>query len=84
MTTTKLAPAPGNAERLLTAIPCQLLIGGKWRDGTERNTLSVVNPATGRPLIDIADAAPGGTSTRNTHSSRADMPLAHPSTSAPS
>ena len=59
MTTTRLDPAPGNAERLLTTIPRQLLIGGKWVDGTEGHTLSVVNPATGQPLTDIADATPG-------------------------
>jgi succinate-semialdehyde dehydrogenase / glutarate-semialdehyde dehydrogenase len=59
MTTTGLAPAPGNAERLLTTLPRQLFIGGKWVDGARATPLSVINPATGQPLTDIADATPG-------------------------
>ncbi len=35
--------------------PSQLFIAGQWRDGS-RGTFPVDNPATGQPLVEIADA----------------------------
>jgi succinate-semialdehyde dehydrogenase/glutarate-semialdehyde dehydrogenase len=40
---------------LLERVPRQLLIGGEWRDGGA-GTLTVEDPATGEPLVEIADA----------------------------
>jgi len=34
--------------------PNQMFINGKWVDSTSRRTWSVVNPATGQPLADVA------------------------------
>jgi succinate-semialdehyde dehydrogenase/glutarate-semialdehyde dehydrogenase len=40
----------------LDAVPTQLLIGGEWRDAGGGATLAVEDPATGEPLIEVADA----------------------------
>src|SRR5436305_6319282 len=39
-------------------VPKQLLIGGRWRDGSSGQTLPVEDPATGESLVQIADAQP--------------------------
>ena len=44
-------------KRVLDAVPAQLLIGGKWREG-KQGTLAVEDPSTGETLIAIADASP--------------------------
>ena len=41
---------------MATATKTQLLIGGKWRDGSEGATYDVLNPATGAKLADVAEA----------------------------
>jgi succinate-semialdehyde dehydrogenase / glutarate-semialdehyde dehydrogenase len=43
-------------ESVLGAVPKQLLIGGKWVDGSTGKTLAVEDPATGETLVEIADA----------------------------
>jgi succinate-semialdehyde dehydrogenase / glutarate-semialdehyde dehydrogenase len=40
------------------AVPRQLFIGGEWRDAGGGATLSVEDPSTGEPLVDVADATP--------------------------
>jgi succinate-semialdehyde dehydrogenase / glutarate-semialdehyde dehydrogenase len=46
-------PAP-----FLAGLPNQLLIGGEWREGSDGHTFTVADPATGRNLLDVADASP--------------------------
>ncbi|HEY2397972.1 MAG TPA: NAD-dependent succinate-semialdehyde dehydrogenase [Solirubrobacteraceae bacterium] len=41
---------------VLELVPKQLLIGGQWRPASGGGTLSVEDPATGEPLVDVADA----------------------------
>ncbi len=43
---------------VLDAVPTDLFIAGKWRPATGGGTLTVEDPATGRPLVDVADAQP--------------------------
>ena len=45
-------------ESLLNSIPTGLLIGGQWRAASTGATLDVFNPATGKKLVEIADASP--------------------------
>jgi succinate-semialdehyde dehydrogenase/glutarate-semialdehyde dehydrogenase len=40
------------------AVPRQLFVGGEWRDASGGATLSVEDPSTGEPLVDVADATP--------------------------
>jgi succinate-semialdehyde dehydrogenase / glutarate-semialdehyde dehydrogenase len=40
------------------AVPRQLFIGGEWRDAGGGATLSVEDPSTGEPLVEVADATP--------------------------
>ncbi len=40
---------------LLERVPKQLYIGGQWRDAEGAGTLAVEDPATGEPLLEIAD-----------------------------
>jgi succinate-semialdehyde dehydrogenase/glutarate-semialdehyde dehydrogenase len=42
---------------LLARVPSQLLLGGKWVDGTSGRTIDVFDPATGAVLKTIADAS---------------------------
>jgi succinate-semialdehyde dehydrogenase/glutarate-semialdehyde dehydrogenase len=44
---------------LLARVPSQLLLGGKWLDGTSGRTIDVSDPATGLVLKTIADASVG-------------------------
>ncbi|MCS4276376.1 MULTISPECIES: NAD-dependent succinate-semialdehyde dehydrogenase [Mycetocola] len=41
---------------LLAKIPTGLFIGGEWRDASDGSTLDVLDPATGKALVSIADA----------------------------
>ncbi|HTB71498.1 MAG TPA: NAD-dependent succinate-semialdehyde dehydrogenase [Solirubrobacteraceae bacterium] len=45
-------------ERVLADVPKQLFIGGRWRDGSGGGTLAVEDPATGEPLVEVADGRP--------------------------
>jgi succinate-semialdehyde dehydrogenase/glutarate-semialdehyde dehydrogenase len=40
------------------AVPNRLFIGGEWRDAGGGATLAVEDPATGEPLVEVADATP--------------------------
>jgi succinate-semialdehyde dehydrogenase/glutarate-semialdehyde dehydrogenase len=47
----------GEAERdVLGRVPTELYIGGTWRAASGGGTLAVEDPATGEPLIEVADA----------------------------
>jgi succinate-semialdehyde dehydrogenase/glutarate-semialdehyde dehydrogenase len=49
--------AGSDAERaVLERVPTQLYIDGRWRDAAAAGTLSVEDPSTGEPLLDVADA----------------------------
>jgi len=41
------------------AIPTDLLIGERWREGAERQRIDVINPSTGKTLTSVADATVG-------------------------
>jgi len=43
---------------VLASVPKQLYIGGAWCDASAGGTLAVEDPATGEPLVDVADATP--------------------------
>ena len=48
--------ASATAEQtVLDTVPTQLFIGGEWRPASGGGTLAVEDPATGQPLIEIAD-----------------------------
>jgi succinate-semialdehyde dehydrogenase/glutarate-semialdehyde dehydrogenase len=49
--------ASATESELLAKTPAQLLIGGEWVDGS-RGTLPVEDPATGKTLVEVADASP--------------------------
>jgi succinate-semialdehyde dehydrogenase/glutarate-semialdehyde dehydrogenase len=42
----------------LGAVPTKLFIGGEWRDASGGATLAVEDPATGEPLVEVADGTP--------------------------
>ncbi len=44
--------------RSLQAVPKQLLIGGRWVDGSKGTTFPVEDPATGETIAEVADATP--------------------------
>jgi succinate-semialdehyde dehydrogenase / glutarate-semialdehyde dehydrogenase len=50
--------AAPNQAAALDAVPRQLLIGGEWRDSAAGGTLAVEDPATGQPLVEVADGQP--------------------------
>jgi succinate-semialdehyde dehydrogenase / glutarate-semialdehyde dehydrogenase len=53
-----MAVAASERERTaIDAVPKQLLIGGKWVDGSE-GTFPVEDPSTGETLAEVADAGP--------------------------
>jgi len=52
------ASAVGEQAAVLQAVPKQLLIGGRWRNGSSNQTLAVEDPSTGEPLVEVADAQP--------------------------
>jgi succinate-semialdehyde dehydrogenase/glutarate-semialdehyde dehydrogenase len=39
-------------------VPTGLYIGGEWRPASEGGTLTVEDPSTGKPLVEVADATP--------------------------
>jgi succinate-semialdehyde dehydrogenase/glutarate-semialdehyde dehydrogenase len=43
---------------VLATVPKQLLIGGAWRDAAGGKTFEIEDPATGKKLVDVADASP--------------------------
>ncbi len=48
----------GSPAAVLDRVPKQLFIGGSWRDAAGGGALAVEDPATGEPLVEVADAQP--------------------------
>jgi succinate-semialdehyde dehydrogenase / glutarate-semialdehyde dehydrogenase len=54
-----MAVAAESRERaVLEAVPKQLLIGGRWVNGSTGSTFLVEDPATGETIAEVADATP--------------------------
>jgi succinate-semialdehyde dehydrogenase/glutarate-semialdehyde dehydrogenase len=49
------APTPAEAA-VLEKVPTELYIAGRWRAASGGGTLSVEDPSTGEPLVEVADA----------------------------
>ncbi|QJY48583.1 NAD-dependent succinate-semialdehyde dehydrogenase [Pseudonocardia broussonetiae] len=49
---------PTDEARVLDAVPTGLFIGGSWRPAASGATLPVDDPATGKTLVEVADAGP--------------------------
>jgi succinate-semialdehyde dehydrogenase/glutarate-semialdehyde dehydrogenase len=45
-------------KRVLDMVPRGIYINGEWKDAHDKKTLDVIDPATGKTLVSIADAAP--------------------------
>jgi len=45
-------------KRVLDMVPRGIYINGKWKDAADKKILDVIDPATGKVLVSIADAAP--------------------------
>jgi succinate-semialdehyde dehydrogenase/glutarate-semialdehyde dehydrogenase len=45
-------------KRVLDMVPRGIYINGVWKDAADKKTLDVIDPATGKVLVSIADAAP--------------------------
>ncbi len=56
MSTQPGRPLPARQLAVLDAVPKQLYIGGRWRDGAGGETVSVEDPATGAEIARVADA----------------------------
>ena len=41
---------------MLERVPSELFVGGEWRAASGLGTFAVEDPATGQPLIEVADA----------------------------
>jgi len=52
---TRTSEAPDESA-VLERVPTELYIGGQWRAATGGGTLTVFDPATEEPLVDVADA----------------------------
>jgi succinate-semialdehyde dehydrogenase / glutarate-semialdehyde dehydrogenase len=51
-------PRPDDEQAVLGQVPKDLYIGGEWRAAAGGGTLAVEDPATGEPLVDVADGQP--------------------------
>jgi succinate-semialdehyde dehydrogenase / glutarate-semialdehyde dehydrogenase len=49
---------PAAEQAVLDAVPKQLYIAGRWRDGAGGETVAVEDPATGETIAEVADATP--------------------------
>jgi succinate-semialdehyde dehydrogenase/glutarate-semialdehyde dehydrogenase len=45
-------------KRVLDLVPRGIFVNGSWKDSADKKTLDVIDPATGKVLVAIADAAP--------------------------
>ncbi|WP_434809906.1 NAD-dependent succinate-semialdehyde dehydrogenase [Microbacterium sp. bgisy189] len=50
--------APTTEQALLERIPTGLYIDGRWQDAEAGRTFAVIDPATGAPIAQVADATP--------------------------
>ena len=51
-------PRPDDEQAVLGQVPKDLYIRGEWRAAAGGGTLAVEDPATGEPLVDVADGQP--------------------------
>ena len=61
MPVTSAGPDPAGLDReqaVLDAVPTGLFIGGTWRPAASGATLAVDDPATGKTLVEVANASP--------------------------
>ena len=61
MPLTSAGPDPAGLDReqaVLDAVPTGLFIGGTWRPAASGATLAVDDPATGKTLVEVANASP--------------------------
>jgi succinate-semialdehyde dehydrogenase/glutarate-semialdehyde dehydrogenase len=49
---------PAREHTVLDAVPTGLFVGGTWRPAAAGGTLAVDDPATGKALVEVADAGP--------------------------
>jgi succinate-semialdehyde dehydrogenase / glutarate-semialdehyde dehydrogenase len=49
---------PAREHAVVDAVPTDLLIGGRWRPAASGATVAVDDPATGKALVEVADAGP--------------------------
>ena len=49
--------SPADEKRVLDLVPKGIYIDGQWKDAADKKTLDVIDPATGKTLATIADAA---------------------------
>ncbi|WP_334171351.1 NAD-dependent succinate-semialdehyde dehydrogenase [Sinomonas sp.] len=56
MSDTSKNVTPEREQELLAKVPTGLLINGEWRDASGGKTFAVEDPATGKTLLEIADA----------------------------
>ena len=54
MTPTQNSTTASSTTELLASVPTQLLINGEWVDSQSGDTLTVINPANGEALTDVA------------------------------
>jgi succinate-semialdehyde dehydrogenase / glutarate-semialdehyde dehydrogenase len=52
-----LSISAADEKRVLDLVPRGVLINGSWQDAADKKTLDVFDPATGKVLISVADAA---------------------------
>jgi succinate-semialdehyde dehydrogenase / glutarate-semialdehyde dehydrogenase len=58
MSTQATAPLTDRESAVVSGVPRQLLIGGRWVDATAGATFDVLDPSTGEVLCAVADASP--------------------------
>lgn len=58
MTVSTRAELSEQESALLASVPTGLLIGGQWRQAAAGTTFAVEDPATGKVLLEVADAGP--------------------------
>jgi succinate-semialdehyde dehydrogenase/glutarate-semialdehyde dehydrogenase len=56
MSSAAQAGGTGAEKAVLEKVPTKLHIGGRWREASGGGTLTVEDPSTGEPLVEVADA----------------------------
>jgi succinate-semialdehyde dehydrogenase/glutarate-semialdehyde dehydrogenase len=53
-----MTAGPAREQAVLDAVPTGLFVGGRWRPAASGATVAVEDPATGKVLVEVADAGP--------------------------
>ena len=48
---------PDAVAAVVSSVHPQLYIGGEWRDSSDGETIAVIDPSTGKPMVSVASAA---------------------------